>query len=263
MMSSFFRLLSVLAAALLVSACQGNASSQPTPVVAPQAQPADPYAELQQTLAAGKLEQAEQQWLALRSAAAGDERVEAFRRQLAETYMQRGETALRQGDLNTATSALGHARGLMPKAPALTAGLDGAINRAKVDPARAEQARRMQQAAQQQMQQIIQTPPGGELKPLPGAPHLIDPQAASSAVPLPMLDGTGQGGLGAVLDAVAADVVAYRCRVHIEVRRDSDYPLVSDQLLARVKKLSPDFDLHLSHVVQADKPTRLILTPRN
>ncbi len=60
--------------------------------------------------------------------------------------MQRGETALRQGDLNTATSALGHARGLMPKAPALTAGLDGAINRAKVDPARAEQARRMQQA---------------------------------------------------------------------------------------------------------------------
>ncbi|MFO6385399.1 hypothetical protein ACLBYN_73595, partial [Pseudomonas aeruginosa] len=27
--------------------------------------------------------------------------------------------------------------------------------------------------------------------------------------------------------------------------------------------LSPDFDLHLSHVVQADKPTRLILTPRN
>ncbi|MBF3168963.1 hypothetical protein HKW72_13870, partial [Pseudomonas aeruginosa] len=67
-MSSFFRLLSVLAAALLVSACQGNASSQPTPVVAPQAQPADPYAELQQTLAAGKLEQAEQQWLALRSA---------------------------------------------------------------------------------------------------------------------------------------------------------------------------------------------------
>lgn len=212
---------------------------------------------------AGKLEQAEQQWLALRSAAAGDERVEAFRRQLAEAYMQRGETALRQGDLNTATSALGHARGLMPKAPALTAGLDGAINRAKVDPARAEQARRMQQAAQQQMQQIIQTPPGGELKPLPGAPHLIDPQAASSAVPLPMLDGTGQGGLGAVLDAVAADVVAYRCRVHIEVRRDSDYPLVSDQLLARVKKLSPDFDLHLSHVVQADKPTRLILTPRN
>ncbi|MEZ1441430.1 hypothetical protein QVM41_34920, partial [Pseudomonas shirazica] len=80
-----------------------------------------------------------------------------------------------QGDLNTATSALGHARGLMPKAPALTAGLDGAINRAKVDPARAEQARRMQQAAQQQMQQIIQTPPDGELKPLPGAPHLIDP----------------------------------------------------------------------------------------
>ncbi len=263
MMSSFFRLLSILAAALLVSACQGNASSQPTPVVAPQAQPADPYAELQETLAAGKLEQAEQQWLALRSAAAGDERVEAFRRQLAEAYMQRGETALRQGDLNTATSALGHARGLMPKAPALTAGLDGAINRAKVDPARAEQARRMQQAAQQQMQQIIQTPPDGELKPLPGAPHLIDPQAASSAVPLPMLDGTGQGGLGAVLDAVAADVVAYRCRVHIEVRRDSDYPLVSDQLLARVKKLSPDFDLHLSHVVQADKPTRLILTPRN
>ena len=119
----------------------------------------------------------------------------------------------------------------------------------------------MQQAAQQQMQQIIQTPPDGQLKPLPGAPHLIDPQAASSAVPLPMLDGTGQGGLGAVLDAVAADVVAYRCRVHIEVRRDSDYPLVSDQLLARVKKLSPDFDLHLSHVVQADKPTRLILTP--
>ncbi|MDI9787060.1 hypothetical protein QM340_30435, partial [Pseudomonas aeruginosa] len=57
-------------AALLVSACQGNASSQPTPVVAPQAQPADPYAELQETLAAGKLEQAEQQWLALRSAAA-------------------------------------------------------------------------------------------------------------------------------------------------------------------------------------------------
>ncbi|KEA42270.1 hypothetical protein CR64_09530, partial [Pseudomonas aeruginosa] len=60
-------------------------------MVAPQAQPADPYAELQETLAAGKLEQAEQQWLALRSAAAGDERVEAFRRQLAEPTCSAGK----------------------------------------------------------------------------------------------------------------------------------------------------------------------------
>ena len=76
-----------------------------------------------------------------------------------------------------------------------------------------------------------------------------------------MLDGTGQGGLGAGARRGGRGCRRHRCRVHIEVRRDSDYPLVSDQLLARVKKLSPDFDLHLSHVVQADKPTRLILTP--
>lgn len=77
-----------------------------------------------------------------------------------------------------------------------------------------------------------------------------------------MLDGTGQAGLGGVLDAVAADVVAYRCKVHIEVRRDSDYPLISDQLLVRVKNSRPISTCSFSHVVQADKPTRLILTPQ-
>lgn len=163
--------------------------------------------------------------------------------------MQRGETALRRGDLNAATNTLGHTRGPMPKAPALAIGLDSAINRVKVDPTRVEQARCMQQVAQQQIQQIIRTPPNSELKPPPGASRLIDPRATDNVIPLPAPDGPGQGRLGAVLDAMAVNVVAYRYRVYIEMRQDNSYPLVSGQPPTRVEKLSPGFDLHLSHVV--------------
>ncbi len=50
-----------------------------------------------------------------------------FERLLADAWLQRSQQALERGDLNAATTALARARALMPKAPALTNGLGGAL----------------------------------------------------------------------------------------------------------------------------------------
>lgn len=57
----------------------------------------------------------------------GDAQAEHYQRLLAAAWLQRSQLALEQGDLNAATTALSKARALMPKAPALTGGLGGAL----------------------------------------------------------------------------------------------------------------------------------------
>ena len=90
MMSSFFRLLSILAAALLVSACQGNASSQPTPVVAPQAQPPIPMPNCRKPWPpASSNRPSNNGWPCAAPPPATS--VEAFRRQLAEPTCSAGK----------------------------------------------------------------------------------------------------------------------------------------------------------------------------
>ncbi len=56
-----------------------------------------------------------------------DRQVEHFQRLLADAWLQRSQQALEAGDLNAATTALARARALLPQAPALTEGLDGAL----------------------------------------------------------------------------------------------------------------------------------------
>src|SRR5690606_33720539 len=79
----------------------------------------------------GRLAAADEQLAALQQRAAGDRRLEALQRQLADAYLERGQNALQHGDLDAATHALGRARSLKPQAPALTTGLDAAISQAR------------------------------------------------------------------------------------------------------------------------------------
>ena len=50
---------------------------------------------------------------------------------LAEAYLQRSQIVLQKGDVNAAATALSRARALMPKAPALTGGVNSAITQAR------------------------------------------------------------------------------------------------------------------------------------
>lgn len=93
--------------------------------------------------------------------------------------------------------------------------------------------------------------------------RLIDPAAASSSVPMPMLDANDRDSLRTLLDAVAADVVTFDCAVRLQVREARDYPLVAALLSARIKKLAPDFSPQLSPVLKPDQQPRLVLSPQS
>ncbi|BAU71750.1 hypothetical protein [Metapseudomonas furukawaii] len=121
------RCLPVVALSLLLAACQ---TARQTAEV-PDAALVSSFQELGDDLSAGKLTEAEVQLKTLQDTAAGDARLEHYQRQLADAWLQRSQDALQQGDLDGATRALSHARSLMPKAPALTTGLDGAIDKAR------------------------------------------------------------------------------------------------------------------------------------
>ena len=92
--------------------------------------------------------------------------------------------------------------------------------------------------------------------------QLIDPQASRSSIPMPMLDADDRDSLRELLDQVAADVVAFNCAVTFEVREAKDYPFVAALLIARIKKLDPDFSPRLSQVLRPDQPPRLLLSPQ-
>lgn len=96
-----------------------------------------------------------------------------------------------------------------------------------------------------------------------GRARLIDPSASSSSVAMPMLDANDRDSLRTLLDAVAADVVAFDCAVRLEVREAKDYPFVAALLSARIKKLDPSFNPQFSPVLKPDQEPRLVLSPQS
>ncbi|WP_296270387.1 PA5502 family lipoprotein [Pseudomonas sp. UBA6323] len=235
------------------------------------------FRQLDLSLAEERLDDARGQLGALQQRASRDTRLEQYQRQLAEAYMERGQEALQQGDLDRAAQALGQARSLMPQAPSLSHDLNQAIDSARAArQAAAEQqareaaakldAERQEQLRQQRLARAtVATAPASEPAPeaesTPTA-RLIDPNAATSSVALPMLDSQDNQELRRLLDNVAADAVTFRCAVHIEVREAKDYPWVAALLSARIKKLDPSFRPQLSQKIVPQQVPRLLLSPQ-
>lgn len=259
--------------ALLMVGCQSpqHADSAPAPAavaVAPSAQE-----QFDASLAEGRLADAEAQFEALQQG--GEPAVVLHtQRRLSEAYLQEGQKALENGDLDKAAKSLGHARNLMPKAPALTTGLDGAIGKAReaelsaveqarqageqAQAARHEQLRLLRQAAEAQAAATRNV----DAVPLDVPAKLIDPAAKRSEISLPMLDSRDEAALFERLDAVAADVVTFDRTVHIQVRSAEDLRRVTGLLEARVMKRDPTFKLTLSHAVKPVQVPRLVLRAR-
>lgn len=269
-------------ALVLLTGCQ----SAPQPANLPVDDLVSAFRQLDQSLSSGDLTNAESQLGSLQQRAAGDTRLEQYQRQLAEAHLLQGQKFLQAGDLDNATKALSRARNLMPQAPALSTGLDGAIAQAReVELASAEQQRRaneqaaarseaihLEQARQLRLAaerqtaatQAAQLPPASEQAPAPAKPQakLIDPSTASNVINLPMLDNQDNEHLRSLLDGVAADIVTFRCAVHIEVRQAKDFLWVASLLNARIKRLEPGFSPTMSQVIKPAQVPRLVLSPQ-
>lgn len=279
-MKSFIsRCLPLLLVSLLTSASFGVAQAADDEL--PVDDLVSAFRNLDQSMGRGQLQQAESQLASLRQRAAGDTRLEQYQRQLAENYLQQGQGALQQGDLQGATAALGKARSLLPQAPALTSGLDSAIAKARAAElaaaeqaklaaqqaaAKAEQARQQKLAAERAAAQkkaaaaLAASQPVVPATPAKPQAQLINPAAASNPISLALLDEQDSDGLRKLLDRVAADVVNFDCAVRIEVRQAKDFPWVAALLSARVKKLDPAFKLQLSQALNAAQVPQLVLT---
>jgi hypothetical protein len=128
----------------------------------------------------------------------------------------------------------------MPKAPALTGGVNNAIvNARKAELDRAEAALMAAEAKPQA--------------------KVIDPTAESTTIALNLADMTK---LRRQLDAIAADVVNYQCDVSIQAPRTEDFPWLTTLLTKRVKKLDSGFDLNLEKQVLRNVPAQMVLSPR-
>lgn len=229
------RYLLLVAFSVLLGACQ-SAPTVETPVT--DSQP-DGFAQLDQSIASNELATAEEQLAALQAAAPNDIRLESFQRRLAEAYLARSQIGLQKGDMNAAATALTRARALMPKAPALTSGVNGAIAHARK--AELEKAEAELQAAE--ARRVAQ---------------LIDPTADSTTIDLDIGD---MAQLRRQLDAIAADTVAFNCEALILVPRTDDYPWLATLLTKRVTKLNPDFELELRRQIDRNEQARIVLTP--
>ncbi|VVQ20400.1 hypothetical protein PS925_04775 [Pseudomonas fluorescens] len=229
------RYLLLVAFSVLLGACQ----STPPVAEVPDAR-ATAIAQLEQSLASSELATAEDQLAALQKETPNDQSLEQYQRQLAEAYLRRSQIVLQKGDVNAAATALSRARALMPKAPALTGGVNGAITEARK--AELEKAEAALLAA--------------EAKP---KAKVIDPTAESTTVALNITDSRK---LRRQLDAIAADVVNYECGVTIQAPRTNDYPWLATLLTKRVKKLNPDFDLKIQKQTLRTVPAQMVLSPR-
>ncbi|MBL0798006.1 MULTISPECIES: PA5502 family lipoprotein [Pseudomonas] len=229
------RYLLLVAFSVLLGACQ----STPPVAEVPDAR-ATAIAQLEQSLASSELATAEDQLAALQAETPNDQSLEQYQRQLAEAYLRRSQIVLQKGDVNAAATALARARVLMPKAPALTGGVNGAITEARK--AELEKAEAALQAA--------------EAKP---KAKVIDPTAESTTVALNITDSRK---LRRQLDAIAADVVNYNCAVSIQAPRTNDYPWLATLITKRVKKLDPDFDLKIEKQILRTVPAQMVLSPR-
>ena len=228
------RYLLLVAFSVLLGACQ----STPPVAEAPDAR-ATAIAQLEQSLASSELATAEDQLAALQAQTPNDQSLEQYQRQLAEAYLRRSQIVLQKGDVNAAATALSRARALMPKAPALTGGVNGAITEARK--AELEKAEAALLAA--------------EAKP---KAKVIDPTAESTTVALNINDSRK---LRRQLDAIAADVVNYECAVSIQAPRTQDYPWLATLLSKRVKKLNADFELKIEKQILRTVPAQMVLIP--
>ena len=228
------RYLLLVAFSVLLGACQ----STPPVAEAPDAR-ATAIAQLEQNLASSELATAEDQLAALQIQNPNDQSLEQYQRQLAEAYLRRSQIVLQKGDVNAAATALSRARALMPKAPALTGGVNGAITEARK--AELEKAEAALLAA--------------EAKP---KAKVIDPTAESTTVALNINDSRK---FRRQLDAIAADVVNYECAVSIQAPRTQDYPWLATLLKKRVKKLNPDFELKIEKQILRTVPAQMVLIP--
>src|SRR5471032_2327749 len=211
------RYLLLVAFSLLLGACQ---STPPAPE-APDAR-ATAIAQLEQSLASSELATAEDQLATLQTESPND------------------QSLLQKGDVNAAATALSRARALMPKAPALTGGVNNAIvNARKAELDKAEAALM-----------------AAEAKP---KAKVIDPTAESTTVALNLTD---MGKLRHQLDAIATDVVNYECDVSIQAPRTQDYPWLATLLTNRVKKLDSDFDSKIEKQILRNVPAQMVLSPR-
>jgi hypothetical protein len=229
------RYLLLAAFSVLLAACQGTPTVEsPVSETAP-----DGFAQLEQSITSNELATAEDQLAKLQAAAPTDIRLESFQRRLAEAYLSRSQIGLQKGDVNAAATALSRARALMPKAPALTSGVNGAIahaRKAELDKAEAElKAAEAKRVAK-----------------------LIDPTVESTTIALKIGD---MAQLRRQLDAIAADTVAFNCIVLLQVPRTDDYPWLATLLTKRVNKINPDFELELRRKIERNESATIVLKP--
>ena len=141
--------------------------------------------------------------------------------------------------MNAAATALSRARTLMPKAPALTSGVNSAIAHARK--AELDKAEAALKAAEKR-------PPA----------KVIDPAAESTTVALNITDIKK---LRHQLDLIAQDIVNYQCAVTLQVPRTADYPWLATLITKRVKKLNPGFDFKLDRHIVRHVPAQMVLIP--
>ena len=229
------RYLLLAAFSLLLGACQ----STPTADQLAQQQRAAAIAQLEQNLTSNELATAEDELAALQAQTPDDPQLVQYQRQLAEAYLQRSQIFLQKGDVNAAATALSRARTLMPKAPALTSGVNSAIAHArKAELDKAEAALKAAEAR----------PPA----------KVLDPAAESTTVALNIADIKK---LRHQLDLIAQDIVNYQCGVTLQVPRTADYPWLATLINKRVKKLDPGFDLKLNRQIIRHVPAQMVLIP--
>ena len=228
------RYLLLAAFSTLLVACQSKPTDAPTPVAAP-----DAFAQLEQTIASNELATAEDQLATLQSKSPDEPRLEQYQRQLAEAYLSRSQIVLQKGDVNAAATALSRARALMPKAPALTNGVNGAIAHARK--AELEKAEAELRAAEAKR-----------------TARIIDPAMESTTIAL-QIDDSKQ--LRRQLNDIAADVTAFNCDVVVQVPRTDDYPWLASLLSKRVSKINPVFELQIEREIEKSEPAQIILKP--
>lgn len=228
------RYLLLAAFSTLLMACQSKPVEAPVAAAAP-----DAYQQLDQNIASSELATAEDQLAALQSKSPDDPRLEQYQRQLAEAYLSRSQIVLQKGDVNAAATALSRARALMPKAPALTSGVNGAIaNARKAELEKAEAELRAAEAKR--------------------SAKIIDPSIPSTTIELKIDDSVQ---LRRQLNDIAADIAAFNCQVTVQVPRTDDYPWLSTLLIKRLAKINPDFELQMQRVIERSEPAQIILKP--
>jgi tetratricopeptide (TPR) repeat protein len=219
---------------LVLTACQTSPADQ-----AADAGP-DAWQQLETNIASSELATAEDQLVKLQAQAPEDPRVSEAQRQLAEAYLQRSQVMLQKGDVNAAATALGRARVLMPQAPALTGGVNGAIAQARK--AELEKAEAALKAAEARPKALV-----------------LDPTASVSAVPLKMRSAVQ---LRAQMHDIATDVVHYQCDVIIQVAQPGEYRRLEALLKQRVSDQLPEMQLKVGRRVVHGQPTQVVLIPR-